>query len=126
MKTAHNWDDFQQLLRKQGIEMEFKYKGQTSEVQGIRFVKEGLSYKGSQVDRAFSFSKLDAQLSQSNHQEQPKQAFTPQQPQAYEQTSSKSSIGGLFDLPFVPNGTDPEEEEFRKRMQRKKKKGIRR
>lgn len=35
------------------------------------------------------------------------------------------SIGSLFDIPILPNDTDPEEEEFRRRMQRKKKKGRR-
>lgn len=129
LKTARNWNEFQQQLNRQGIEMEFKYKGQTSEVQGVRFVKDGLSYKGSQVDRAFSFSKLDTQLSQANHQEQPKQIFTPQSSQQQfnkQGISSEFTIGGLFDIPFIPNGTDPEEEASRKRMQRKKKKGIRR
>lgn len=32
-------------------------------------------------------------------------------------------IGSLFDIPILPNGEDPEEEMFRRRMQRKKKKG---
>ncbi|WP_147382516.1 hypothetical protein [Parabacteroides sp. AF18-52] len=98
-------------------------------LQGISFIKDDLSYKGSQVDRSFSFSKLDAQLSQANHQGQPKQIFAPHssQPQVHEKaTNSESIIGGLFDLPFVSDGIDPEEEAFRKRMQRKKKKGIRR
>ena len=36
--------------------------------------------------------------------------------------SISDSIGSLFDMPILPNGTDPEEEEFRRRMQRKKKK----
>lgn len=36
-----------------------------------------------------------------------------------------NSIGSLFDMPISPNGNDPEEEMFRRRMQRKKKKGRR-
>lgn len=36
-----------------------------------------------------------------------------------------NSIGSLFDIPILPNGEDPEEEQFRRRMQRKKKKGRR-
>lgn len=35
------------------------------------------------------------------------------------------SIGSLFDIPLLPNANDPEEEQFRRRMQRKKKKGRR-
>lgn len=102
-------------------------------MQGISFSKDGLSYKGSQVDRSFSFSKLDTQLSRNNYQAQPIQAFTPNTPQsqmqhsqANEYTTSDTLIGGLFDIPLILDGTDPEEEAFRKQMQRKKKKGIRR
>ena len=29
-----------------GVEMEFKYKGNTNEVQGNRFIKDSLSFKG--------------------------------------------------------------------------------
>lgn len=36
--------------------------------------------------------------------------------------SGGDSIGSLFDIPILPNGNDPEEDEFRRRMQRKKKK----
>lgn len=75
MKTAHNWDEFQRYLRKSCIEIGFKYEGQTSEVQGIHFTKDGLFYKDLQVDRSFSFLKLNIQLWHANHQEQPKQAF---------------------------------------------------
>ena len=42
--------------------MEFKYKGNTNEVQGIRFIKDGLSFKGSGIDRSFSWSRLDVAL----------------------------------------------------------------
>ena len=35
------------------------------------------------------------------------------------------SIGSIFDIPILPNSTDPEEEEFRRQIQRKKKKGRR-
>jgi len=42
--------------------MEFKYKGNTNEVQGIRFIKDNQSFKGSEIDRSFSWSRLDAAL----------------------------------------------------------------
>lgn len=42
-----------------------------------------------------------------------------------ESSSIGGSIGSLFDMPILPNGDNPEEEMFRRRMQRKKKKGRR-
>ena len=36
-----------------------------------------------------------------------------------------NSIGSLFDIPLLPNGDDPVEEQFRRQIQRKKKKGRR-
>lgn len=62
LKSANTWKEFQNKLLKMGVEMEFKYKGSTGEVQGIRFIKDGLSFKGSEIDRGFSWSKLDAAL----------------------------------------------------------------
>ncbi len=41
------------------ITVQFKRKGQTDEIQGISFSKGGYTFKGSEIDRSFSFSKLD-------------------------------------------------------------------
>jgi len=45
-----------------GVEMKFKYKGNTNEVQGICFIKDNQSFKGSEINRSFSLSRLDATL----------------------------------------------------------------
>jgi hypothetical protein len=42
--------------------------------------------------------------------------------QHFEGSSIGGAIGSLFDIPILPNGDDPEEEMFRRRMQRKKRK----
>ncbi len=57
-----NWDDLERWLAKEGIAVTFKYKGGTGQREGIIFGKDGFSFNGSKVDRAFSFSKLDAAL----------------------------------------------------------------
>ena len=67
LPKAKNWQEFESLLTKQGISIEYKYKGQTDEVQGISFKKGEHSFKGSDVDRKFSYGKLDVQLSGNNH-----------------------------------------------------------
>jgi len=70
LPKAKSWQQFEQALNKQGISIEYKYKGQTDEVQGVSFKKGEHSFKGSDVDRKFSYSKLDATLSYNPIQEQ--------------------------------------------------------
>ena len=59
-------DELKTRLAKLQVEMIYKYKGLTSEIQGVSFKKEGFKYKGSEIDRAFSFNNLNKSLSQKN------------------------------------------------------------
>ncbi len=45
-----------------GIEIQYKYKGQTLEKQGISFKKDNICFKGSEVDRKFSLTGLEKTL----------------------------------------------------------------
>ncbi len=56
-------------LKSQGVEVNFKYKGQTNEVQGIVFIKNGYRFNGSKVDRRFSYSKIDTALQHNRNEE---------------------------------------------------------
>ena len=51
-------------LQKQGIDTQFKYKSHTQEIQGVSFKIGKYSFKGSQVDRKFSFAGLQKALAQ--------------------------------------------------------------
>ncbi|WP_018615295.1 relaxase/mobilization nuclease domain-containing protein [Segetibacter koreensis] len=57
-------NDLKNQLQKQGIETLFKYKGQTTELQGISFKIGEYKYKGSEVDRNFSIKNLQRTLEQ--------------------------------------------------------------
>ena len=64
--------DWQQLaanLEKQGVDMRFKYKGKSDEVQGVVFIMNGYSFSGSKIDRQFSYSKIDAALERNRRTE---------------------------------------------------------
>ena len=63
LRMADSWDEFKSELAKRGVHLEFVYmdKEQTK-VQGIRFYKDGYSFKGTQISREYSFVKLDARL----------------------------------------------------------------
>jgi len=128
---ATNWQELTTILAKEGIAVEFKTKGTTSQIEGVKFTKNDYSFSGSKVDKQFSYSKIDFALRQNSRvEQQPDTRVTPVQPQAPQQKSVPtdsgsygSGLGGLFDDLFTPNpANDAEEDEFRRRMQRKKKK----
>ena len=63
LKTAGSWQKFKNELAKRGVLLEFVYKDkEQTKVQGIRFCKDGYSFKGTQISREYSFVKLDARL----------------------------------------------------------------
>jgi Relaxase/Mobilisation nuclease domain len=57
-------------LAKQGIGMQFKYKGGTTEIQGISFSKGNYKFKGSEIDRSLSYGRLSKQIEQQAQQKQ--------------------------------------------------------
>ena len=64
LPSCRNWNDLATALRKQGIDIEFKYKGSTSTIEGVKFTKNGYTFSGSKVDKAFSYSKLNRYFAQ--------------------------------------------------------------
>ncbi len=119
IRTTKSWEELQQKLKGEGISVEFKYNGSTDQIQGVKFTKDNLTFNGSKVDKQFSFSKIDYQLRQNSLAEEHVKS------RAEEHVNAPSFSGGLgvFDLP-QPQGDDPEEDSFRRRMQKKKKRGI--
>jgi hypothetical protein len=57
-KKVKSIDELINLLAKSGITTHLKYKGHTNEVQGISFSKGDYKFKGSEIDRSLSYSKL--------------------------------------------------------------------
>ena len=63
-----NWDVLVANLKRQGVEVRFKHKGQTDELQGVIFTKNGYHFNGSKVDRRFSYSKIDDALQRNRNE----------------------------------------------------------
>lgn len=119
LAKSADWDSFERLLKEKGITLSYKYKGQTKEVQGISFAKNGISFKGSEVDRSFSYSKIDAQL-KANAQEQRQDNTIAKESNTKNQEADLvgSLIDGLDSLStFQVHGDDPQEERFRHHME---------
>ena len=63
LKGADSWQKFKNELAKRGVHLELVYKDkERSKVQGIRFCKDGYSFKGTQISRDYSFGKLNARF----------------------------------------------------------------
>ena len=69
LRMADSWDEFKSELAKRGVHLEFVYKDkERTKVQGIRFCKDGYSFKGTQISRGYSFGKLNARFERTeNH-----------------------------------------------------------
>jgi hypothetical protein len=108
-----NWKELHKALEKSGITINFKYKGNTNEAQGIRFEKNGYTFNGSKIDRQFSYSKIDFLL---------KQNEKAQNIQTKQEHNHSQNLGGLFDFPTQGTDYDPDEAELLKQHKYKKKK----
>ena len=138
LKTAGSWQKFKNELAKRGVLLEFVYKDkEQTKVQGIRFCKDGYSFKGTQISREYSFVKLDARLGTEYNRVSPRaESMQGGQPSCHqvEQTqptaehtqdpwSGISSIG-LF-APSNAQTYEPfPEDESAKKKKRKRRKGF--
>lgn len=59
-KSSKNWKNFGNKLSVAGIEVVFKYKNGSNEIQGVSFKSGEYIFKGSEIDRSLSYGKLNA------------------------------------------------------------------
>lgn len=117
------WDILLGRLRWQGVDVQFKHKGQTDEIQGIIFTMNGYRFNGSKVDRQFSYFKIDATLNRNNYEER----HTRPQPQANREEISPTSVSdvslieGALGL-FTPANAPGEQQPYNLHLRNKKKK----
>jgi Relaxase/Mobilisation nuclease domain len=58
ISRCRTMDELEDRLQKLGIDVLYKFKGQTREKQGISFKMGNISFKGSQIDRKYSLAGL--------------------------------------------------------------------
>ena len=122
---SRNWQQLQKQLAEKGIGIQFKYKGQTDDIQGVSFFKGEYTFKGSEIDRNFSFSKLDkyfgdAGLTVAGRN---KQMITAQVTERVINKSANSllaGLGGLFSVSSSPVDETPDNPDLRKKKKKKK------
>ena len=136
LKGADSWQKFKNELAKRGVHLEFVYKERTK-VQGIRFCKNGYSFKGTQISRDYSFGKLNARLEGTENLLSARAKSAQQYEQGYHKNSQEPSISessqdpwdgissiGLF-APSKAQTYEPfPEDESAKKKKRKRRKGF--
>lgn len=120
---CRDWKTLLERLERQGVGVQFKYKGQTDEIQGIVFSMNGYRFNGSKVDRQFSYSKIDATLVRNNYEERQAQ---PQSQTNWEEIIPTSSggdelINGSLGL-LTPDNAPEEQQPYDPYLRNKKKK----
>ena len=126
-----NWNILAANLKKQGVDIQFKYKGKSGEVQGVVFSKNGYSFSGSKIDRQFSYSKIDAALNANRHEERQRvmanqmadYRHPASPPSQFEPKSSDDLYSGSIGL-FMPDNANAQADEnyFEEQLKRKNKK----
>jgi len=125
LKYAKNWNQLKDLLMRDKIQLKFKNKGQSDEIQGISFAKGDYSFKGSEIDRQFSYSKIDYRLQQNSQGQdmemsQTKPDYSRNQSSALENVGS--ILGGLFEIQLLSSDYDSDQAEYLRQQKLKKKK----
>ena len=70
LPKCKSWNELEGKLREQGINVRYKYCGNTDRKQGVLFSKNGFEFSGSKIDRAFNFTKLDNRFNNIQQQTQ--------------------------------------------------------
>ena len=125
IRKSKNWQQIQKQLAEKGIGIQFKHKGQTDEIQGISFSKGEYTFKGSEIDRNFSFSKLDkyfgdAGLTVAGSNKQMITAQVQERVINKSDNSLLAGLGGLFSVSSSPVDETPDNPDLRKKKKKKK------
>lgn len=135
LSKSNSWKQFISELSKQGIKTEFKYKGRSNVIQGLSFSKDGITFKASDIDRSFSYSKLDRQLGEAHNQHQQSLGMVTNSSQPamqHENTYNSGSnvvesiagaLGGMFN-PTSNYADENAEAAFWRKIKKKKKRKI--
>ena len=101
LKVADSWQKFKSELEKRGVHLELVYKDkERSKVQGIRFCKDGYSFKGTQISRDYSFGKLNARFEGMENHVSPKSNSTLQYEQGYHKSNHEPSMSDSSQDPW--------------------------
>ena len=128
-----SWYEFCRRMACAGIEVKFHDDRETGKHIGVKFSNGNITMNGSKIHRYFTYGKLDKvfELNAKQGQTQPTPAPQPKVKVEYVKSESPSLLESVVDsvsgiqLFHVGPGYDPQEEEFQREMNKRKKKKSR-
>ena len=135
LRMADSWDELKSELVKQGVHLEFVYMDkERTKFQGIRFCKDGYSFKGTQISRGYSFGKLNARFegienllsARANSAQQYEQGCRMNEQVPFVSESSQDSWNGISSIGLFAHTNAQTFEQFPEDESSKKKKKKRR
>lgn len=135
MRQSSSQEELIKNFQAKGVDVVFR-ETDTGRIYGATFIDHntGCVLNGSRMGKELSANAMEewvnrkeAQAARSGNATSEPPTQMPQQHEPTEQQPEGDTIvGGMLDLSLLPDGTDPEEEAFRRQMQRRKKKKGRR
>ena len=102
LKATDNWQKFKNELAKRGVLLKYVYKDkERTKVQGIRFCKDGYSFKGTQISRDYCFGKLNARFEGMENHVSPRASSTQQYEQGCNNNVLEPSIPESSQDPWI-------------------------
>jgi hypothetical protein len=128
VRNSRNWKELENYIKYSSIELQFKYKSGSDEVQGISFSKNGQTFRGSAIDRSLSFGQIDKALNGlDNIMEQKHGIDGNVSKDQFMKTNIGETIGHIADAIFsIPEITPGQEDPLIKKRKKKENYGLKR
>tara|TARA_R100000027_G_scaffold67117_1_gene64691 strand:- start:1899 stop:3275 length:1377 start_codon:yes stop_codon:yes gene_type:complete len=122
-QQSKTWDEFQIKLKEKGIGLQFNGKPRPSGVSFFSEKSPETLFKGSDIKRDFSFSKLNSYfaLNEFSKEDPFKESFSPEHDTPKDLKSNKPFIPGTSN---APSEDEKKEERLRKKREKDKGKGL--
>lgn len=102
--------DLRFALKEYGIEIEYKFRRTTKEIEGVSFSYNNISFKGSQIDRKFSFGNLKKEFQKNIERLQQQSELEREQEKQQTKQQEKSKKVIKENLTILGVETTPEQE----------------
>lgn len=119
LPQPRDWREFSAGLRRQGIAIRFKTKGNTNVVQGVIFEKDGCSFSGSKIDRSCSFSRIKTEIERNSTLHQQKEPVAHSSDANGLTTNLSDAISEILMMPMPSGGVDVDEIRFQKKLRKR-------
>jgi hypothetical protein len=128
IRNSRNWKELENYIKYRGVEIQFKYRSGSDEVQGISFSKNGQVFRGSAIDRSLSYGKIDRALNGIDNSQELNQTIA-SVPSVSPSIANGigNAIGEIASALFSPPQITPEQEDpFIKKRKKKKNNTLKR